>query len=72
MPSILRRGLSKEFSALNPVLDDAVRLNRSLLKQPFQTEDLDVTLNYNIWEFYRRRGARRADSARRKVRHLPH
>ncbi|MFM2294440.1 MAG: hypothetical protein RLZZ350_853 [Verrucomicrobiota bacterium] len=51
--TVLRRALSKEFSALNPIFDDAVRLNRSLLKQPFQTTDLDVTVNYNIWEYYR-------------------
>jgi hypothetical protein len=23
------------------------------LKQPFQTQDLDVQSNYNIWEYYR-------------------
>jgi hypothetical protein len=50
---VLRRALGNEFASLDPVLEDAVRLNRSLLKLPFQTEDLDVTLRYNIWEFYR-------------------
>jgi radical SAM superfamily enzyme YgiQ (UPF0313 family) len=34
------------------LLHQAVGLNRALLKQPFQTEDLDVTLSFNIWEFY--------------------
>lgn len=51
--TVLRRAMSEEFPALNPIFDAAVRLNRSLLKQPFQTTDLDVTLNYNVWEFYR-------------------
>jgi radical SAM superfamily enzyme YgiQ (UPF0313 family) len=50
---VLRRAFGKDYSALNPVFDAAVRLNRSLLKQPFQTQDLDVQLNYNIWEYYR-------------------
>jgi hypothetical protein len=50
---ILRRALGSEFVSLIPALEDAVKLNRSLLKLPFQTEDLDVTLRYNIWEFYR-------------------
>ena len=36
-------------------LQDAIELNRSLLKLPFQTEDLTVDLSYNIWEFYRSR-----------------
>ncbi|HUA66947.1 MAG TPA: cobalamin-dependent protein [Candidatus Saccharimonadales bacterium] len=51
--SILKRVLVPEFASLLPALEDAVRLNRNLLKLPFQTEDLDVTLRYNIWEFYR-------------------
>ena len=50
--TVLRRTLGNEFPALNPVFDDAVRLNRSLLKQPFQNTNLNVTLNYNILEFY--------------------
>ena len=35
------------------LLHEAVHLNRSLVKQPFQTADLDVELSYNLWEFYR-------------------
>ncbi|MBI3548542.1 MAG: B12-binding domain-containing radical SAM protein [Elusimicrobia bacterium] len=34
------------------LLHDAVVLNRSLVKQPFQTADVDVTLSFNVWEFY--------------------
>ena len=34
-------------------LDEALELNRQLLKQPFQTEDLVVSFSYNIWDFYR-------------------
>jgi len=33
-------------------LHDAMVLNRSLLKQPMQTEDLELELTYNLWEFY--------------------
>ncbi len=51
--SVLRRALGNEFASLHPVLDDAVRLNRGLLKLPFQTEDLELKLRYNISEFYR-------------------
>ncbi len=50
---VLRRTLGNEFASLDPMFEDAVRLNRSLLKLPFQTGDLDVTLRYNVWEFYR-------------------
>ena len=35
-----------------PILHEAVVLNQSLLKRPFQTEDLNLELGYNIWEFY--------------------
>jgi hypothetical protein len=33
-------------------LHEAVMLNKSLLKQPFQTEDIHLKLSFNIWEFY--------------------
>lgn len=51
--AVLRRGLGNEFTSLAPALDDATRLNRALLKLPFQTEDLEVKVRYNLWEFYR-------------------
>lgn len=35
------------------VLDDAIRLNACLLKKPFQTDDLEVELSTNVWEYYR-------------------
>lgn len=35
------------------VIADAIHLNRSLLKIPFQTEDLHLKLGYNVWQFYR-------------------
>lgn len=35
------------------ILQDAIKLNRSLIKIPFQTEDLKINLSYNIWEVYR-------------------
>ena len=42
----------KTLSIPRDLLHDAFQLNRSLLKQPFQTEDLDLELSYNILEFY--------------------
>jgi hypothetical protein len=40
------------------ILQAAVYLNKSLLRQPFQTKDLDIELPYNLWEVYE--GARRS------------
>jgi hypothetical protein len=31
---------------------DAVALNRSLLKLPFQSNDLEIECSTNVWEFY--------------------
>lgn len=35
------------------ILREAMELNRSLVKLPFQTQDLEIKTSYNIWEFYR-------------------
>jgi radical SAM superfamily enzyme YgiQ (UPF0313 family) len=40
------------------ILDDAIRFNRALLKQPFQLNDLQIDLRYDIPAFY-------ADAVRR-------
>jgi radical SAM superfamily enzyme YgiQ (UPF0313 family) len=34
------------------LLHETIELNRTLIKLPFQTEDLDLDLSYNVWEFY--------------------
>ncbi len=34
------------------LLQEAVFLNRALVKIPFLTEDLDLELSHNLWEFY--------------------
>ena len=34
-------------------LFDALKLNRSLIKLPFQGNDMRISLSYNIWEIYR-------------------
>ena len=34
------------------LLHEAIELNQSLIKLPFQTEDLTLNLHHNIWEFY--------------------
>jgi len=50
---VLTRFLSTKSVDLPPgLLREAMELNRSLIKFPFQTEDLVLTTSYNIWEFY--------------------
>jgi radical SAM superfamily enzyme YgiQ (UPF0313 family) len=44
------REKSADLSAL--VLHEAVTLNQSLIKQPFQTEDLDLEFSHDVWECY--------------------
>ena len=34
------------------LLDQSLMLNRELIKLPFQEEDTDITISYNIWEFF--------------------
>ncbi len=34
-------------------LSNALLLNMSLLKMPFQTQDLEISLKYNVWDLYR-------------------
>jgi hypothetical protein len=34
------------------ILRESVALNEALLKQPFRTEDWDIDLSWNLWEFY--------------------
>ena len=50
----LRAFLKERFLSLpHGLLHEAILLNRSLLKMPFQTEDLNLELSHNLWEFYR-------------------
>ena len=35
------------------LLRQSVRLNASLIKKPFQTQDMEVETSWNIWEYYR-------------------
>jgi len=34
------------------VIRDALTLNRALLKMPFQNEDSEIQLDYNVWQVY--------------------
>lgn len=36
----------------DPVLG-AIKLNRSLIKMPFQTENLEISLSHNVWSIYK-------------------
>lgn len=50
----LLTALRERLVAMPPVLlHDAIEMNRSLIKLPFQTTDLELTLSFNVWEFYR-------------------
>lgn len=43
-----------ENDVISPeLLDDAILVNRSLLKAPHVAEDADLSLTYNVWEFYK-------------------
>jgi len=44
--------LVKPNKSTEPLLE-AIKLNRSLVKLPFQTTNLEINLSYNIWEIYR-------------------
>jgi radical SAM superfamily enzyme YgiQ (UPF0313 family) len=33
-------------------LRDSINLNRYMMKRPFQTDDIDIDCDHNIWEFY--------------------
>ena len=44
---------SKALAADPRIMADAIHLNKSLLKTPFQLDDLTLNLTYNIWEYYR-------------------
>jgi radical SAM superfamily enzyme YgiQ (UPF0313 family) len=51
---MLNQALIKRHVALpENLLHESMELNRSLIKRPFQTEDVEVTVSYNIWEYYR-------------------
>lgn len=41
------------YQPMTNIIAEAVKLNQALIKIPFQTSDLELTLSYNIWEFYR-------------------
>lgn len=44
---------TRDLPVEEKLLREAILLNRSLIKLPFQTEDIELSLSYNIFEFYR-------------------
>ncbi len=45
--------LKEKFLDLPPaLLHEAILLNKSLVKRPFQTENLTINVSYNLFEFY--------------------
>ncbi|MFC1760943.1 B12-binding domain-containing radical SAM protein [Planctomycetota bacterium] len=50
---ILHRLLEKQgVTGFAHVLEEAVLLNKNLIKQPFQTTNLEIDLAYNLWDVY--------------------
>ncbi|MEK7790073.1 MAG: radical SAM protein [Deltaproteobacteria bacterium] len=43
----------KKINCPSKLLQDAITLNKNLIKFPFQNRNLDLKLGYNIWEFYK-------------------
>ena len=50
---LLKELMGADHASLFPIIEDAVDLNRKLLKLPFQIHDLTVNTKYNVWEVYR-------------------
>lgn len=51
---MLTQALEKRQLALPArLLHESMELNQGLIKRPFQTEDIEVEVAYNIWEYYR-------------------
>jgi len=50
---VLLAGLEADAAALAPALNDAVQLNRALLKRPFTRDTLSLALDHNVWDYYR-------------------
>ena len=44
--------LGDQMSALRPIIQEAIYLNRCMLKMPFRYEDIQLDLEYNLWEVY--------------------
>jgi hypothetical protein len=42
----------KEISGYEAILEESIVLNQNLIKLPFQNDNLDVNLSYNIWDVY--------------------
>jgi radical SAM superfamily enzyme YgiQ (UPF0313 family) len=49
---VLTRFLDSKFITMPLILHEAIKLNQSLVNQPFQTEDLEIEMWHNIWEVY--------------------
>ncbi len=49
---ILNKIVNGDASGVNPIVNDAVFLNRKLLKRPLQNSDINLSLSCDIWEYY--------------------
>src|SRR5207247_1467006 len=54
MEALAAESLRSRGIRFDPVaLGEAFALNESLLRMPFEVEDLELTLTHNVWELYR-------------------
>jgi hypothetical protein len=44
------RSEPSEFPA--DLIHESIKLNKGLVKLPFQTQNLDIEIAYNLWQFY--------------------
>ena len=50
---IIKNLLSKKsINFDNKIIEESIMLNKLLIKQPYQYEDIEVQLSYNIYDFY--------------------
>jgi radical SAM superfamily enzyme YgiQ (UPF0313 family) len=53
MASFLKSIMGIEYKDIFIIIDEAVKLNRSLLKMPYQTTNLEFDVKFNILEYFR-------------------
>lgn len=51
--AVLEQFLKEKSIPVPKALSDVISLNKSLVKRPFQTEDIECSCAFNLWEFYR-------------------
>ncbi len=50
--ALLKRELGAKFPEVPELLIESIALNKALANQPFQSEDVELELSGNLWEFF--------------------